>query len=206
MATGAPLQTRQANQPIAAQEFYNSMRGIACIQNGANTPQLLMQEMPRHAGSPLPSFGQVTFQALFNRDPAPLPGQQPAASTVLQPQTSSAPAPAPQPTLQPQTSSFSSKFVNDDSNSLGLPTHYPLANCLLSTHCPLTIHSLFAHYLVTARSLSAQCWLSIGRSLLGAHYWGLTVGCSSLSMLTVGCSLLGAHQNLRSPPHSLKTC
>eukprot|EP00658_Telonema_sp_P-2_P041960 TRINITY_DN30060_c0_g2_i1.p1 TRINITY_DN30060_c0_g2~~TRINITY_DN30060_c0_g2_i1.p1 ORF type:complete len:130 (+),score=31.72 TRINITY_DN30060_c0_g2_i1:83-472(+) len=66
MATGAPLQNRNGAMPIAPQEWFNAMRGIACIQNGATTPQQLMQEMPRHPGFPLPSFGAVTFQALFN--------------------------------------------------------------------------------------------------------------------------------------------
>jgi len=110
LATGAPLMNRNAMQPVAPQEWFFMMRGMACIQNGATQAAMLMQQLPKHAGHPLPAFGGVTFQSIFNRDPSGGPAPAPVA-----------PAPAAPPFLQP-TSNESSAFSSGGGAAVLAPT------------------------------------------------------------------------------------
>ena len=123
ISTNMPLASRHPMAPVQPQEFFLMMRSMACIQNGA-TPQTLKQMVAAHTGTPLPTFGAITFETLCpdaaaQSAQASAPAQEAFAAPASQFQEPP-PQPVPQPVTEaPQaTPSFSNESLEEWSMDL----------------------------------------------------------------------------------------
>ena len=86
LSTGTPLEQTNPTAPVQGPHFFNMMRCVACIQQGA-TAETLVQLASAHTGTPLPTFGPITYETLCGGDGAA------AAEQPQQPQQPERPQP-----------------------------------------------------------------------------------------------------------------